>query len=107
MSGIPVGDVGRGVAAAALAILPAYLSIEGLLTGDTLALARNAYSHAGAAGIVTATGYGLFAAALALAAARYFSANAKRRAALFRGAMNVAIVAAVVFFSGRLVHVVQ
>jgi len=56
---------------------------------------------------MTAIAYGLFAAALALAAARFFSANSKRRVALFKWAWNVTILGAVVFFSGRLAWVVQ
>jgi len=89
------------------ALWPAYFSIEGLVTGHTRAISRNAYSHTGAAGIMTAIAYGLFAAALALAAARFFSANSKRRVALFKWAWNVTILGAVVFFSGRLAWVVQ
>ena len=101
-------DLWRGVAAILLALWPAYFSIEGLITGETRALSKAAYSpHVGAAAVVTAIAYGLFAAALILAAVRFFSANSKRRASLFKWAWNVTIGAIVVFISGRLVWMFQ
>ena len=107
MTDVPVRSASRGVAAALLALLPAYCSIEGLVTGDTHAIARHTHSHTGAAGIVTAIAYGLFATALVIAAIRYFSTNSKRRAALYKWAWNVTMVAAVLYFSGRFVWMVQ
>lgn len=100
-------DVWRGVAVTLLALLPAYCSIEGLVTGETPAISKHAHWHAGAAGILTAIAYGLVAIALVIAAFRYLSANAKRRAALFKWAWNVTIAAAVLFFSGHIVWMVQ
>ena len=101
-------DLWRGVAVTLLALLPAYFSIEGLITGETRALTKSAYSpHVGAAAVVTAIAYALFAAALVLAAVRFFSANAKRRASLFKWAWNVTIGAIVVFVAGRLVWMFQ
>jgi hypothetical protein len=107
MTVVPMRSVSRGTAATLLALLPAYCSIDGLVTGDTLAIARHADSFTGTAGIVAAIAYGLFATALVLAAVRYFSANSKRRAALFKWAWNVTIVAAAFFFSASFVWIVQ
>lgn len=90
-----------------LALVPAYCSIDGLVTGETLAMEKRARSYSGPAGIVTAISYGLFATALAIAAARYFASDSKRQRALFRWASNVAMVAAVLFFSGRFVWMLQ
>jgi hypothetical protein len=91
----------RGVAALLLALLPAYCSLEGLVTGDTRAVARHTDWHTGAAGIVTAIAYGVLAAALVLAAVRYFSTNAKRRKTLFKWGWNVMIAGALLYFLGR------
>ena len=99
--------VSRGLAAALLALLPAYCSIDGLVTGETLTLAKRTHSYDGAAGIVTAISYGLFAAALLIAATRYFVTDKKRRAALYGWGWNVMVVAAVLFFAGRLMWVMQ
>lgn len=86
-----------------LALLPAYCSIEGLVTGETRAIARHTHLHAGVAGIVTAIAYGLFATALVIAAVGYLSG----RTALFKWAWHVTIVGAVLFFSGRIAWMVQ
>ena len=100
-------SVSRGIALIVLALLPAYCSIDGLLTGDTAAISRQAHSHGGTAGVVTAISYALFAAVLVIAAAGFFNANRKRQAALFKWAWHVTIVAAVLFFAGRIVWMVQ
>src|SRR5687768_10589292 len=100
-------SVSRGIALLALALIPAYCSIDGLVTGDTAALSRVADSHSGAAGVVTATSYALFATALVIAAISYFNANVKRQKKLFKWGWNVMIVAAVLFFAGRVVWIIQ
>ena len=101
-------DLWRGVAAVLIALLPAYFSIEGFVTGQTRALAKAAYSpHVGAAAIVTAIAYALFAAALVIVAVRYFSANSRRRASLFKGAWAVTMIALLFFVSGRVVWMFQ
>jgi hypothetical protein len=100
-------SLSRAVAAAVLALLPAYCSISGLVTGDTAALSRHAHSHAGAAGVVTAIAYGLFAVALLIAAARYIATAPKRRAALFKWAWNVTGAGALLFFLGRFMWTLQ
>lgn len=97
----------RGIALILLALVPAYCSIDGLVTGETAAISRQAHSHGGAAGIVTAISYALFATALVVAAIGFFSASPKRRATLFKWAWNVTIVAAVLFFAGRIFWMVQ
>ena len=107
MTDAQVRSVSRGFAAAVLALVPAYCSIDGLVTGDTLAFEKRTHSYGGLAGIVTAISYGLFATALVIAAARYFASDSKRRRALFKWAWNVTIVAAVLFFSGRFVWMLQ
>ena len=100
-------SVSRGVALILLALLPAYCSIDGLVTGETHVLARRTHSFDETAGVVTAISYGLFAAALVIGAMGYFVANAKRQAALYKWGWNVAIVATVLYFTGRLVWAVQ
>ena len=97
----------RGVAVALLALVPAYCSVDGLVTGDTLAMAKRTHSHSGVAGVVSAISYGFFAAALVIAAIGYLVAGSRRRAALFKWAWNVTIVAIVLFFAGRIVWVMQ
>lgn len=102
MSDVRLRSVSKGVAVALLALVPAYCSMEGLLTGDTPAIDRRTHSHGGMAGVLTAVAYGLLAAALVIAAIGHFTADSRPRAALFKWAWNVAIVGAVLFFSGRL-----
>jgi len=54
-------SLSRGVAAVMLALVPAYCSIDGLVTGETLAIDKRTSSYSGNAAIVTATAYALFA----------------------------------------------
>ena len=103
---LPVGDVWRAVGAIALALIPAGLCVDGLVTGSTLAFARRADTYTGAVGVVTAIAYGLFAAAMVLVAAGFLSAKRKRRAAWFKWAGYVAVAGACLFFSARLLWVV-
>ena len=101
-------SVSRGVAAALLALLPAYCAIDGLVTGETIALDKRTNSHSGIAGVVTAISYGLAATALLMAAIRYFIENAKRRAALlYKWAWNMTLVAGALYLAGRIVWVFQ
>jgi hypothetical protein len=102
-----VRSVSRGVALALLALLPAYCSVEGLVTGETIAIDKRTYLHTGIAGVVTAISYGLAATALVIAATRYFTAASKRRAALFKWAWNISLVAGALFLAGRVVWAVQ
>ena len=90
-----------------LALVPAYCSIDGLVTGETLALDKRTSSYTGTAAIVTAAAYGLFAAALILAACTFFIEKSKRRKALAKLAWNATILGAVLFFAGRIAWVVQ
>ena len=107
MTARSVRSVSRGVALALLALLPAYCSIEGLVTGETIAIEKRTHSHTGFAGVVTATSYALAATALVIAAIRYFIADSKRRGALFKWAWNTTMVAGVLFLAGRVVWMVQ
>lgn len=100
-------SVSRGAAAVMLALVPSYCSIDGLVTGETLAIERRTDSYTGSAALVTAIAYGLFATALIIAAWTYFTTDSKRRKALAKSAWNVTVVAAVLFFAGRVVWVVQ
>ena len=100
-------SVSRGAATIVLALVPAYCSIDGLITGETLVIEKRTYSYTGIAAMVTAVAYGLFATALVIAAWTYFSANRKRGKALAKLAWNVTIVGAVLYFAGRIVWVVQ
>ena len=107
MKKISSQSVSRGVALLALALLPAYCSIEGFVTGETIAIDKRTNSYTDAAGVVTAIAYGMLAAALLFAAASYFTANSKRQALLAEWGWGVMIVGAVLFFAGRIVSVVQ
>ena len=90
-----------------LALVPSYCSIDGLVTGETLAIDKRTDSYTGTAAVVTAIAYGLFATALILAAWTFFTTNRKRRKALAKCAWNVAVVGAVLFLVGRVVWVLQ
>ena len=90
-----------------LALVPAYCAVDGLVTGETLAIEKRTHSYTGSAAIVTAVAYGLFATALIIAALTFFTADLKRRRALAKFAWNVTVVAAVLYFAGRIVWVVQ
>jgi hypothetical protein len=100
-------SMSRGVAAVMLALVPAYCSIDGLVTGETLAIERRTNSYSGNAAIVAAIAYGLFATALIIAASTFVTADSKRRKALAKCAWNVTIVAAVLFFAARFVWLMQ
>lgn len=100
-------SVSRGAAAVMLALVPSYCSIDGLVTGETLAIERRTHSYTGSAAAVTAIAYGLFATALIIAAWTYFTTDSKLRKALVKCAWSVAAVAAVLFFAGRFVGAVQ
>jgi hypothetical protein len=100
-------SVSRGVAAALLALLPAYCSLDGLISGETIAIDKRTYSHTGIAGVVTALSYGLAATALLMAATTFFMVDAKRRARLSKWAWNVTMVAGALFLAGRVVWMVQ
>jgi hypothetical protein len=97
----PKRSVSRAAAAAMLALVPAYFSISGLLTGETLALERRTHSYSGNAAMVTSIAYGLFATAMMIAASTYLAADSKRRKALVKWGWRVTTMAAVLFFAGR------
>ena len=99
--------VSRGAALVVLALVPAYCSIDGLITGETLVIEKRTNSYTGIAAMVTAVAYGLFATALVVAAWTFFTADRKRGKALAKLAWNVTIVAAVLYFAGRIVWFVQ
>lgn len=100
-------SVSRGAAVALLALLPAYCSIDGLVTGETLVIEKRTHSYVGTAAVVTAIAYGLFAMALIVAASTYFTANSNRRRTLVKCAWNVTGVATVLYFAGRIMWFVQ
>src|SRR5687767_12154722 len=100
-------SMSRGVAAVMLALVPAYCSIDGLVTGETLAIERRTNSYSGHAAIVTAIAYALFATALMIAACTYFTVDSKRRKVLVKCAWHATTVAAVLFFAGRFVWLLQ
>jgi hypothetical protein len=100
-------SVSRGVALVMLALVPAYCSVSGLVTGETLAIDKRTHSYSGSAAVVAAVAYGLFATALVIAASTYFTADPKRRKALVKWAWTVTTVAAVLFFAGRFVWLMR
>ena len=107
MKGVDTRSVARGIATVVLALVPAYCSVDGLVTGETIALDKRASSYTGHAGLLTAISYGLFAIALVIAAGTFVAADSKRRKALAKLAWNVTVVATVLFFSGRIMTIFQ
>jgi hypothetical protein len=92
--------VWAGIAIAILAFGLGYLALEGLLTGQTRAIAKNFYpAVTGARGIVVAASYGIGTISLALASVMCFTANQIRQDRLFAAAKWSGIVAFVVLFS--------
>jgi uncharacterized membrane protein YdcZ (DUF606 family) len=93
MSGVSAKEACKGCVLILFALIPGYLSMEGMVTGQTRVFSRFADSpQAGAAGLVTAVAYGLFAAALILAALTFFTAVAKRRSRFSRWGVRTMLV---------------
>ena len=99
--------VSRGIATVVLALVPAYCSVDGFITGETIALDKRTNTYTGNAALVTAISYGLFAIALMIAAWTFVPADSKRQKVLAKVAWNVTAVAAVLFFAGRIMAFFQ
>ena len=93
MRGVPMQDVLRGILLILLALIPAYFSVDGFVTGEAQSLSKYVHTPVtGAAAMVLSLAYGVFAAAAIIAALQYFSVVARRRATLTRWAMRVMLV---------------